>query len=213
MVIRISEEQRELSLSVGDLLACNPFHHEPTGFKFGKRLSIGQKLHQEYGEKKSEKNGQVTTEKFVKLSFNHKANGKQWSVKLAGKIDVYHDKSGKTEIDEVKTLTPAEFDEIVRRKEVSDMYQRFMTQVQLYLYMLEKAEGIKARGFLVLINIENGKIQKIAVNKDNMAGFIKENIDILLDEWQKRSQNLKKRAKNAKKVSFPFPTFRSIRNR
>ena len=110
MVVRISEDEKEISLGVGDLLSSNSFH-QLIGFKFGKRLSIGQKLHQEYGNKLKSSGDKITTEKHVKQEFIYQKvrSNRQWSVKISGRIDVFIEKKGKFHIEEIKTLTPEEF--------------------------------------------------------------------------------------------------------
>ena len=168
MVLRISEDKKEISLGVGDLLSSNNFH-PLIGFKFGKRLLIGQKLHQEYGDKLKSSGDNITTEKHVKQEFTYqkeRSNGK-WSVKISGRIDVFIEKKGKFHIEEIKTLTPEEFKKTSKVDKNHDLFLRFSNQIKLYMHILKETEGIKCRGSLVLINIENSNIKKIAINKKN----------------------------------------------
>ncbi|MHA1448806.1 MAG: ATP-dependent DNA helicase [Candidatus Hodarchaeales archaeon] len=210
MVIRIVEDKCEISLGVGDLVSSNGFYHEQSGFKFGKRLIIGQKLHQEYGDKLKLKNESITTEKHVKHEFTYQKGRKgiKWSVKLSGRVDVFIKKKGKYFIEEIKTLTPEDFKQITKSKEDNDLLSRFANQIKLYLYIIELTEGIKCHGSLVLINIDNSKIKKITVKNSNMSKFIDERLETIVSAWKEQKEFFQKRASNAIKISFPFSSYR-----
>jgi DNA excision repair protein ERCC-2 len=135
-VIRFHEDTRTLSLSVRDLADDLDYRFSgPSPVSLKRRALMGRLAHEDHQGAREEEIRSYRRERSVR--FETAIEG--WRVVVSGRIDgIYSDESGRTVIEEVKTIVGTEAELQAAGPETFPHYTR---QLQLYRYLLEEGSA------------------------------------------------------------------------
>ena len=162
MPTRFDPSSRTLSLSVRDLVDAGlPSGHlvldAPQSSRA--RAAAGQAAHRAFQDERSTQDAAFEAE--VQLKHAFVVGG--WTVELTGRVDGLLDLGGHVLVEEVKAT--ALDVRALRRTRVED-WPAFTSQLEAYLWMLDKARGVRPLGRLVLVSLLDGSRHDLPVPYD-----------------------------------------------
>ena len=202
MSIQIDEQNRTLTLSVGDLCseaACSgSLNLVPLRDLRGE---LGREVHQEYQSQQSRAFSEYQTE--VPLRYEFEVDG--FHVIIQGRMDgVYRDRAGWV-IEEIKsTLRPVE------PGDESLIFPSYLLQLRIYVHLWMKThetDGVQGR--LVIIGCSDRRSHCLEVESDapGMEQFLETQVHKILEEFKQISQR-EKEARRVPPLRFPFTRMR-----
>ncbi|MBM75557.1 MAG: hypothetical protein CMK59_09150 [Proteobacteria bacterium] len=198
-MIRFHSEERKLQLSVHDLMEAGGRTGDlnlQVAWSKKRRAREGQRIHTEYQQHAERINQDFKKEQYIR----HCTVVRGWDVEISGRMDGIVQREDFCCVEEIKSSTlPRAKLSLITIGEVG-VWKR---QLQLYLYFL-KAQGIEARGVLLIISIVDGYHHRIDVDSDpHLALYIEEQIGWLIDQHEEKQHWLKIR-RQAMSKGLPF---------
>jgi len=165
--MRIDATQRRVTLSVRELAA---FRQVTVGERSGGaawRAAVGQEWHKSSEADTRARHPDARFEVGVRAVWTHR----DWCFELQGRIDQVLESEGACELREIKTVRRPlpEAEELLR-----DRYPDYFAQLAAYLALAEvlpEFQGKRPEGRLVLIDIDSGTLQSVAIREEDRALF------------------------------------------
>jgi DNA excision repair protein ERCC-2 len=204
-LLRFDDKQRKLCLSVHDVIDAGPPNGDlqlQVAWSSRSRMKKGQQIHSQYQQEQEA--SQPTFQSEIHIQHLMVVHG--WDIEITGRIDGTRIDEKNLIVEEIKSSTlPGS---ILKEKDLSDM-SAWRRQVELYVYFLQ-AQGVKARGELVVISIVDDTIHRLSVPTSlTIENYINEQILWLVEEREKQILWLQYRSRSGRKgIAFPHNEWR-----
>ena len=215
-MIRFDDAARAVTLSVRDIADSSDYRFSgPMAVGMRKRAEMGREAHESHQGAREEAVASYRRER--SLRFETEVEG--WRVVVVGRIDgVFSDSSGRTVIEEVKTVL-ATADALERLDERT--YPHYSRQLQLYRYLLE--EGARALGFdelgkapeialhlcFIALPSRERRTVEVGYERDACRELVRTRLVELVRDHEKDARVRAERRARRGAVNFPFPETRS----
>lgn len=196
MVIRISDEDKTIKMSVRDLVRDSSSGIGSPRVLF--TLRMGQTTHQILQELMKNENDSYSAEFSVSTIFSFN----DWTVHITGRADAVQETSDGLLLDEYKSVSYLDAFE-----ELQDIPQAWVQQTQLYGHILT-SQGHSVRTRLVLVALGTHQTKFFDVPIVNQQEFIEERIREVIRNFTDRQHRYFLKSQYADTLKFPFETIR-----
>jgi DNA excision repair protein ERCC-2 len=202
--IRYDDDARTLALSVRDLLEEGaPSGHLTLEVAQTRqaRLAAGRAVHTDHQGEQAGLDAAYRAE----VRLKHNIAIRDWTVVLHGRVDGLTEEDGRSVVEEIKSTA---FDAASLQKTTLADWAGYVSQLEVYLWMLHEARYDRPIGRLVLVSLSDGSkhVLGVPLDAERIGRFVRDRLVDIARERERRIAWMQWR--RTAKVPLPHPDWR-----